>query len=676
MSGLDGPEVYDETRERKPEIQNSEDGRKRPNIGALKKAINASNKFSHSIKKRGKKKVDFRVPLISIEDVRDAREESAVCDLRQQLLDRDLLPVRHDDYHTLLRFLKARDFNVEKTIQMWKEMLNWRSEYGADTILEDFEFEELEEVLKYYPQGYHGVDREGRPVYIERLGQAHPSKLMSITSVERYIRYHVQEFERALHEKFPACSVAAKRRICSTTTVLDVHGLGVKNFTKTAAGLLAAMAKIDNSYYPETLHSMYVVNAGTGFKKVLWPAAQKFLDPKTIAKIHVWDPKSLGKLLEVIDPSQLPDFLGGSCSCNVEGGCLRSNKGPWKDPDIMKLVHNSEATLVRPITKIASDQQRSDSYIQIRPLKGRCSDTSAVESGSDIDDPCSPTRQNSAMDPRLTPVHEESRTSDPCIFYSCDDHFSPADKDSDDEQRVEDETSNISVVGNSDGDSRSSEEGTLFVYWMDSIREKVVKRTFRYMTRTLISLFAFISNLPAEYWRRQTNIYPSNMLENVPETNSHLSASTEAVITQDRLLPCVQRLQKLESLLEELNKKPAEIPPEKEQLLHRSMDRIKSVEVDLDKTKKALHATVTKQHQIAELLENIRESKFHVVQVHSLHLHVLRCKSILICFRLCLCSAEGCSVKAVDGLESGPAPAIDICSALEYKLIDFPCTQF
>jgi hypothetical protein len=32
--------------------------------------------------------------------------------------------------------LKARDLNIEKTTQLWEEMLRWRKEYGTDTILE------------------------------------------------------------------------------------------------------------------------------------------------------------------------------------------------------------------------------------------------------------------------------------------------------------------------------------------------------------------------------------------------------------------------------------------------------------------------------------------------------------------------------------------------------------
>ncbi|KZV56328.1 hypothetical protein F511_00325 [Dorcoceras hygrometricum] len=566
-TGIQGLEVCNEPRERKSDYENSEDERRRSKIGALKKkALDASNKLSHSLKKRGKRKVDFRVPSISIEDVRDAEEDSAVCELRQKLLDRDLLPVRHDDYHTLLRFLKARDFNTAKTIQMWEEMLNWRTEYGADTISEDFEFEELEEVLHSYPQGYHGVDREGRPVYIERLGKAHPSKLFRVTSIERYLKYHVQEFERTLHEKFPACSIAAKRRICSTTTILDVQGLGLKNFTKTAASLLASIAKIDNSYYPETLHRMYVVNAGPGFKKVLWPAAQKFLDAKTISKIH--------------------------------------------------LVFNAEATFVKQITKIACDRrQKFDTYIQILPLKGRCSNSYKIESASEADIPPSPRLNISTMLPR-TPVYEEATTLEQ-VYYSCEDHFSPDNGVSDNEQGLETESVLTSGLQNPNIDAMPCIQGTLIMQWLDAIQEKLVKRSFQYMMRTLISftakLFVLIRNVPTEYWRRNNNISPSNTLDCEAEHTNQLSVScTEAVAEENRVLPCLQRLNKLEGLIEELMHKPAEIPVEKEQMLQDSLNRIKSVESDLEKTKRDINATVLKQAEIAESLENIRDIKFHV----------------------------------------------------------------
>ncbi|KAJ0113765.1 hypothetical protein Patl1_01593 [Pistacia atlantica] len=357
------------------DVETSEDDKRRSRSRYLrKKAMSASTRLTHSLRKRGKRVSDSRYASISIEDVRDAEEEKAVNAFRKTLIANDLLPPRHDDYHTMLRFLKARKFDIDKTVQMWADMLNWRKEFGADSILQDFVYDEFEEVQRYYPHGYHGVDKDGRPVYIERLGKAEPSKLMNATTVERFLKYHVQGFEKTFAKKFPACSIAAKRHIDTTITILDVHGLNWMSFGKVAHDLVMRIQKIDGDNYPETLHQMFIVNAGNGFK-LLWNTAKTFLDPKTTAKIHVLGNKFRNKLLEIIDSSQLPDFLGGTCSCPNEGGCLRSDKGPWNDPGILKLVHASHAMSLR---KTISSSDGDDLELKLFTSKGRMNGPTSI----------------------------------------------------------------------------------------------------------------------------------------------------------------------------------------------------------------------------------------------------------------------------------------------------------
>jgi hypothetical protein len=96
---------FEDRKERKSDVDNSEDERRRLSIGSLKKkALNASSRLTHSLKRKGKRKLDHRASNVSIEDVRDEEEEKVVFMFQQELLSRNLLPDWHNDYHMLLRY--------------------------------------------------------------------------------------------------------------------------------------------------------------------------------------------------------------------------------------------------------------------------------------------------------------------------------------------------------------------------------------------------------------------------------------------------------------------------------------------------------------------------------------------------------------------------------------------
>jgi hypothetical protein len=50
-------------------------------------------------------------------------------------------------------------------------------------------------------------------------------------------------------------------------------------------------------------------------------------------------------LLEAISAENLPDFLGGTCTCShVQGGCMNSDAGPWEDYVVVnkRIMHKNE----------------------------------------------------------------------------------------------------------------------------------------------------------------------------------------------------------------------------------------------------------------------------------------------------------------------------------------------
>lgn len=252
-------------------------------------------------------------------------------------------PERHDD-PTLLRFLRARKFDLVKSKEMIIACEKWRKDFGVDDIIKNFDFKEKPEVDKIYPQYYHKMDKDGRPVYIERLGKVDFTALNKITSEDRMLKYLVWQYEKFLYERLPATSAAVGHPVETSCTILDLKGVGISSFYQ-VKDYVGKASKIGQDYYPECMGKFYIINAPFMFSTV-WGFVKPWLDEVTVAKISILGGSYKDPLLEQISADNLPSDLGGACQC--PGGCSLSDAGPWNDPKFKDLakskVHDPTAT--------------------------------------------------------------------------------------------------------------------------------------------------------------------------------------------------------------------------------------------------------------------------------------------------------------------------------------------
>lgn len=258
------------------------------------------------------------------------KEQDAAVHQLRMLLERDGY-TKNLDTLSLLRFLRARKFNVELSKHMFTDCEKWRAEFGGgvDNLVRTFEYKERAEVFKYYPQYYHKTDREGRPVYIEQLGKVDLDAMRRITTDDRMLQNLVCEYEKLADPRLPACSRKSGSLLETCCTIMDLKGVGLSK-ASSVYGYVGKASTISQNYYPERLGKLYVINAPWGFSGV-FSVVKRFLDPVTVSKIHILGSGYQKELLGQVPAENLPKEFGGTCAC--PGGCLFSDQGPWQDPE-------------------------------------------------------------------------------------------------------------------------------------------------------------------------------------------------------------------------------------------------------------------------------------------------------------------------------------------------------
>lgn len=199
----------------------------------------------------------------------------------------------------MLKFLRARKWNVHQAFAMLCNCIKWRIEVNVADIIAKGDIGLSKEDPKYEIQG---------PAEKSYLLGFTPDELIPVISI--HVKNHIAKAQPA--ETMTNFVIVCAETFRSLVTypndkviiLFDLGGFGLKNMDWHS---LMTILKILEAYYPETLWKLYIHQAPWIFQGI-WKAVSPMLDPSVRQKINfTGKPKDL----DLIPPHLLEDKLGG-----------------------------------------------------------------------------------------------------------------------------------------------------------------------------------------------------------------------------------------------------------------------------------------------------------------------------------------------------------------------------
>ncbi|CAK9075235.1 SEC14 cytosolic factor (Phosphatidylinositol/phosphatidylcholine transfer protein) (PI/PC TP), partial [Durusdinium trenchii] len=252
--------------------------------------------------------------------------------------------------YDLLRFLRARRWDVAAAVLQYQDTCQWREEHHIDELRAKalgpqglFSCQELDQetVSALFSGGVEkfpflrlvnqredegawlffgmavsfGVDKEGRPIHLQKAGVASHrfAQMYSFAGdnpayniiYDGYVR--MQELQAA---RMQESSDRMGKRVTQQVVIMDFKGLSFWPDPR-AIAVFKDFLMVSQKYYPETLAIQFFLNTPPIFMAI-WRLIKDWIDPVTAKKMHLLGSDFHSELLEYIHADQLPVEYGGT----------------------------------------------------------------------------------------------------------------------------------------------------------------------------------------------------------------------------------------------------------------------------------------------------------------------------------------------------------------------------
>nr|CDS34833.1 hypothetical transcript [Hymenolepis microstoma] len=250
---------------------------------------------------------------LSLEETLSSVDPNLFRQFREKTADLKYEKLKSDQY--VARWLKARNWDVDKAEKMFRLHLQWRSENKLDELLTSFTMPEV--IEKYFPGGICGQDKFGRPAFICPAGATDVFGLMRSASRTQlaFSRYYVME--KIIEEVLPAQSRKMSKPIDQLVVIFDLQHMNRRQLWRPWVNIVLEMTSIFEINFPELMAVCFVLNAPSFFSMV-FSLLKPLLSKETQDKIHILGSNYLDDLLKLFNPEDLPAHYGGTM-CDPDG---------------------------------------------------------------------------------------------------------------------------------------------------------------------------------------------------------------------------------------------------------------------------------------------------------------------------------------------------------------------